>query len=211
MSRHHSTVSAVTFSRRELRDLAIAWVAMAVAFALFFGRPERVLGDLQFGGYLTLVSALTVGVGFLCHELAHKIVAVRFGQQAEFQADYGMLFVAIMSAIIGFIVAAPGAVYHRGRVTLRQQGLIAVAGPLTNIALVVLFLPAVIAGTGGVISELGAFGVVINAFLAAFNMIPYGPLDGKTVLRWHRGVFVGVLAGGVGLTIGALLFVGLPS
>ena len=34
-----------------------------------------------------------------------------------------------------------------------------------------------------------SLGVWINAFLAGFNMIPFGPLDGATVKDWNLGVF----------------------
>ncbi len=44
------------------------------------------------------LSFVTVGVAFLLHELAHKVVAIEYGQLAEFRADYQMLFLAIMSA-----------------------------------------------------------------------------------------------------------------
>ncbi len=56
-----------------------------------------------------------VGVAFLLHEIAHKVVAIEHGQIAEFRADYQMLFLALMGALVGFLFAAPGAVYHRGR------------------------------------------------------------------------------------------------
>jgi len=49
---------------------------------------------------------VTVGVGFLFHELAHKVVAVQFGQVAEFRADYSMLFVAVVGAFMGFLRCA---------------------------------------------------------------------------------------------------------
>ncbi len=196
------------FSRRELIDLGLAWVVMAVAFAVFLGRPGRLVQDLPFAGRLIVLSALTVGGGFLAHELAHKVVAVRFGQVAEFRADYNMLVIAILSALAGFIIAAPGAVHHRGRITTRQGGLIAAAGPVTNLVLVVVFAPLLVAG--GVLFQLGALGVLINAFLAAFNMLPYGPLDGKTVYGWHRGVFAGLLGSGILTTLTAYLVVGIP-
>ena len=89
----------ITFSKRELRDLAVAWLALGAAFTIFIdrsiaeaamrGQIEPSTAALALG-----VSLATVGVAFLLHELAHKVVAVRFGQVAAFKADYGMLFLA---------------------------------------------------------------------------------------------------------------------
>ncbi|WP_318570083.1 metalloprotease [Salinigranum marinum] len=189
---------ALRFSDRELRDLAVAWVALGVAFAVFFaGGGRGLLTLLSQGGFVAavVVSLLTAGIGFLLHELAHKVAAVRFGQVAEFRADYGMLFLAVMSALAGFIFAAPGAVYHRGVLSDREHGLIALAGPAANIGLSLLFLPILAVGSllgSGFVELLGARGLAINLFLAAFNMIPFGSLDGRTVLDWSTPVFLAV-------------------
>ena len=153
---------AVRFSTRELRDLLAAWLALGLAFALFLERPSAFAAAtapgldtiVAFGGAL-LRSLLTVGVGFLLHELAHKVVAVRFGQIAEFRADYGMLGLAIAAGLAGFLFAAPGAVYHRGRITPRENGLIALAGPVTNLALVAVFAPLLLAP--GFLGRVGLF------------------------------------------------------
>jgi Zn-dependent protease len=192
----------LTFSNTELRDLAIAWITLSVAFALLFAPVHRG-GDV--GTFVTMVglSFVTVGVGFLLHEIAHKVVAIEHGQIAEFRADYQMLFLAIMGALIGFLFAAPGAVYHRGRVTQRENGLIALAGPVTNLLLALLFLPLVIAP--GLLGQIGRMGIWINILLAAFNMIPFGPLDGKSVLEWHKGVFALVFVPSV-LLAGFVIF-----
>jgi len=184
--------SRIQFSREELGDLVIAWVALGVAFTIFLDPrvPEGLLtGAVPGGAVLRLfaLSMLTVGTGFLLHELAHKVVAVRFGQVAAFRADYNMLGLAILFALVGFLFAAPGAVYHRGRITTRENGLVALAGPLTNVTLAGLFLPLTLAG--GFLGEVGNMGVFINVFLAAFNMIPFGPLDGRKVVAWNRAVF----------------------
>ncbi len=101
-----------------------------------------------------------------------------------------MLFLAVAGALAGFLFAAPDAVYHRGRATLRENGLIALAGPLTNVALGIAFFPLELL-LGGALGSVAALGVRINSLLAGFNMIPFGPLDGNTVKKWSLGAFVG--------------------
>ncbi|SFS06475.1 hypothetical protein SAMN05216559_3043 [Halomicrobium zhouii] len=186
----------MNFSARELRDLGIAWVTLGVAFTVLLeragiqsalrGNVASVAGEL---GSTFAVSMVTVGVGFLFHELAHKVVAVQFGQVAEFRADYSMLFVAVVGAFMGFLFAAPGAVHHRGQITPREHGLIAVAGPVTNLGFGAVFVGAWLVAPPGILTEIAWFGLLINFLLAGFNMIPFGPLDGKTVLDWSKGAY----------------------
>jgi Zn-dependent protease len=183
----------IRFSRRELRDFAAAWLALTVAFALFFNRGllRGLLAGVVRPDVLVRVAAeslVVVGTGFLLHELAHKVAAVRFGQVAEFRADYSMLGLAVVSALAGFLFAAPGAVHHRGRITPRENGLIALAGPTVNAVLAVGFLGAA-SVAGGSLAALGNLGFVVNILLAGFNMLPFGPLDGRTVLDWSLPVF----------------------
>jgi len=188
-------IGGIEFDRTELRDLAAAWVTLSIAFTFFLAprgflqMNAAVLGELR---DLFVLSMLTVGAGFLLHELAHKVVAVRFGQVAAFRADYGLLGLAIASGLAGFLFAAPGAVYHRGHITERQNGLVAVAGPVTNLVLAALFLVPFLL-FGGFVADIAHLGVLINVFLAAFNMLPAGPLDGRTVLDWHWAPFAVVL------------------
>ena len=205
------------FSGRELRDLAVAWLALGVAFTLLLER--ELVAALNLGGQLgglnppavaqtLLVSLLTVGVGFLLHELAHKVVAVRFGQVAAFRADYRMLGFAIVGALVGFLFAAPGAVVHRGHITARQNGLIALAGPVTNLLLAVVFLvpylAVLTAGPSGFLADLATRGLQINLLLAGFNMLPFGPLDGRKIRAWSTLVWVVVAVPSIVLAVGAL-------
>ncbi|MFP4626608.1 MAG: metalloprotease [Natronomonas sp.] len=209
-------VGGIRFSPRELGDLAIAWVALGIAFSVFimavigrsvFPDPVGAIATPLFV-QIFITSMLTAGIGFLLHELAHKIVAVRFGQIAAFKADFGMLALAIGAAFAGFLFAAPGAVYHRGRITPRENGLVSIAGPVTNLGLVVVFLGLV--PFGGIVGDIGALGVTINAFLAVFNMLPFGPLDGKKVLSWSRISFAVVFVISGLTAIASFLFVGIP-
>ncbi|MBX0285496.1 metalloprotease [Halomicroarcula sp. F28] len=205
------------FSQRELRDLAVAWLALGVAFTLLLER--ELIAALDSGGAIAglsavvvaetlLISLLTVGVGFLLHELAHKVVAVRFGQVAAFRADYRMLGVAIVGAMVGFLFAAPGAVVHRGRLTAKQNGLIALAGPVTNLLLSVVFLVpffvVLTTGTSGFLADLTTRGLQINLLLAGFNMLPFGPLDGRKIRAWSTLVWAVVAIPSLVLAVGAL-------
>ncbi|WP_135665422.1 metalloprotease [Halorhabdus rudnickae] len=205
----------IRFGRREILDLFAAWIALSVAFTLFLnpylleGATVAPIEDVFWAFARELLMSLgTVGVAFVLHELAHKVVAVRFGQVAAFRADYGMLFLAVVSALAGFIFAAPGAVVHRGRITPRESGLIALAGPVTNLALAAAFLPVALLAASTA-SAVATFGVTINLLLAGFNMLPVGPLDGKTVLRWDRRVYAGVAIPSIVLAVAALFGPGL--
>lgn len=201
------------FSSRELLDLLIAWIALGVAFMVFFaGGTPGALGLLDAGvGPLVValvVSLVTAGIGFLFHELGHKVAAVNYDNVAVFRADYGMLFVAVMSAFLGFLFAAPGAVHHRGQLTDRQHGLVAMAGPAVNLALAVLFVPLFFIGgflTLGIVERIGSHGILVNLFLAAFNLVPIGPLDGNTVISWNKLIWFCVFVLSVVATLAAVI------
>ncbi|MFC5136342.1 MULTISPECIES: metalloprotease [Haloferacaceae] len=207
-------IGGLYFSGTELRDLLVAWLALGVAFTLFFVGGTAGIGRIVDAGVVLplLVGLLTAGVGFLLHEIAHKVVAVRYDQVAEFRADNGMLFLAVASSLLGFIFAAPGAVHHRGRLTPGEHGRIALAGPVVNLLLVLVFVPVLYAGTllgSEVLALVGERGIAINVFLAAFNLVPYGPLDGRTVMGWSRVVWVVAFVPSVLLTVLLVFVLGL--
>lgn len=178
------------FDARERRDLTVAWFVLGIAFTVFVGGPGIVTRPMV-AAQLLVVCLITAGVGFLAHELAHKLVAQRLGRAAAFRADYQFLILAVLTAMVGILFAAPGAVVHRGPDDTREIGLVSVAGPVTNLALVVGFAPLILAPVP-LIALVGIFGVWINALLAAFNMLPIGPLDGHSVWQYHPGVYLAV-------------------
>ncbi len=176
------------FSRIELRDLLVAWIVIALAFAILFTGIERVF-SLYFITSFGL-AALTAGIGFLLHELMHKYVAQRYRLIAHFKAFYGMLGLALLFSLFGFIFAAPGAVMISGRATKSQYGKIALAGPVTNVVLAALFLITILASDSlTTLRIISVYGFKINALLALFNMIPAMPFDGAKVYAWNRVVF----------------------
>ncbi|MBP2134300.1 Zn-dependent protease [Methanomicrobium sp. W14] len=187
--------------KRERNDLLIGWVAIAIAFTIIFIRGGR-LTVSQFALYF-FISLLTVGLGFLLHELAHKFMAMKYGYWAEFRKDNQMLLVAVaLAALVGVVFAAPGAtvIYaQQGRVmTKEENGIISLAGPLTNLILCVPFFLLIIASavfgpvSAGIFSILfltGLIGLSVNSMIAFFNLLPVSVLDGKKILSWNPAVF----------------------
>jgi len=181
------------FSRREVKDIIFSWILLSIAFAVLFvgGYNGLLFENMLFSEIFALAligSFLTAGIGFVLHELAHKYVAESYGLMAEFKAFYNMLFLAIVFALAGFIIAAPGAVMLKGAITRERNGKIALAGPMTNFVLAILFMISLLFSSGSLGTILG-YGFQINALLALFNMIPFGAFDGAKIIYWSKGIY----------------------
>ncbi len=175
-------IDILKFSPDELKDLIISTFAIALIFA-WNGRGFPHI-DSWFILYFIII-LFTVGSGFVLHELAHRTVARHFGALSEFKAWYeGLAIALVLKIVVGFTFIAPGAVYiYKDYLTKRENGLISLAGPLTNVALALIFYMIHIP----LISDIGYY---VNMFLAAFNMIPIPPLDGSKVLSWNPIIYV---------------------
>ncbi len=192
--------------RRERLDLVIAWLAIAVAFTI--ARFNLLGGGIAIGSalFVFLISLLTVGVGFVLHELAHKFTAMHFGYWAEFRKDNQMLLIAVvLAALAGVVFAAPGAtVIYGDRIGRRENGLISAAGPATSLVLALGFLVLYLVAPLSLIGAIGLAGLQINAMIAAFNMLPISVLDGRKVLGWNVAVFAVLIVAAFALTYVAL-------
>jgi len=187
----------LNFSDEEISQLIKSWAAISLAFTIAgmtgFGPAGR--GEFVQSFF---ISAVTVGLAFLLHELAHKFVAQYFGCWAEFRSfDMGLILAVIMS-FTGYVFAAPGAVMVGGVVSTSENGKISVAGPLTNIALALIFLAirefVPVSGLAMLVVQSGIF---INAWLTVFNMIPIWNLDGSKVFRWNIPLGIIVMVTGI--------------
>jgi Zn-dependent protease len=181
-------------------ELLKAWLGTTLAYAILLTG-----GNILDSVFLTAlwIAGVVCGLAFVLHELAHRIVARHYGAEAHFIANNGMLLVSIAIAFLNVFFAAPGAVWHRGYLTKRQGGLIALAGPVTNMVLSLIFLVAWVlidVSDSPTMSVLLRTGFKLNAWIGLFNMIPAGPFDGAKVLSWSPLVFGITVAVGVALT-----------
>ncbi len=181
------------FSKTEISHLTQATLAFSLALA--FMSVGGIMGALNsplifiVGG---IVYAIAIAPAFLVHETAHKVVARKYGCWAEFRASPGGLrFGIFIAALTGIVFMAPGAVMVAGNTTRSQFGKIALAGPISNVALWGLGLGAILLGAAN--STLGGLILVPwlwgNAILGLFNMLPFGPLDGKKIRTWSVPIF----------------------
>jgi Zn-dependent protease len=199
------------FSRVEIRDIIVAWVALGFAFGIaYLGGASSIpnlisVAAVDPGLVATFFLAMfaTVGAGFVLHELSHKFVAERRGFWAEFRVWPLTLGLAVVSSLFGFLLAAPGATYIAGtNISERDNGIISLAGPALNVVIALLFLPLLLTGitttstsTGPAFAVwfpfgfLGYEGVFVNVWLAMFNLLPFWILDGSKVFRWNKLVW----------------------
>lgn len=136
----------------------------------------RVYPDLYVGGNVVLYTAMAIASALLffaslvLHELAHSVVARRYGIPVR--------------SITLFLLGGVAQIARDPR-SAKAEFLIAVAGPLTSFAIGVVLIGVWVAIGGGsspvasVIVWLGGMNVVVGVF----NMLPIFPMDGGRVFR----------------------------
>ena len=203
------------FSKTEKQHLLLATGAFSIAIAFFsVGGIFSLMSTGLIVGLVemlvhTPIYILAIAPAFVLHEIGHKIVAKYYGCWAEFRADpQGLQTGILISAVIGIIFMSPGAVMVSGMVYKKQNGHIAIAGPLVNLFLFLIAIPLgillfVLMGITETIYPLTSNGLSlkgigymtvstclwINAILGLFNMLPFGPLDGLKVKGWSENYF----------------------
>ncbi|HEY7401446.1 MAG TPA: site-2 protease family protein [Actinomycetota bacterium] len=178
--------------------VVLTFVASGAVIAFGEGFPELPFNE-------RLAMGLVTGVGFfaclLLHELAHAVVARRFGVEVH----------RITLFLFGGVAEIEGEVP-----TPQGEFAVALAGPATSLTLGCMLGLAAAWASGR--SLTGAEGVLValaagNAVVALFNLVPGLPLDGGRLLRaglWRvTGDFTRAtrVAAGAGRLLGVLVLV----
>jgi Zn-dependent protease len=182
--------SIIQFSQTEIIHLLISVSVLTIAFSFVFV-PIR-SSIWSFSAFLSVLpkSLLAIVTAFVCHELAHKYMGQKYGYWSEFRMfPQGLLLALVFGVFFGIVFAAPGAVQIFGSPNRKEYGHISVAGPLTNIVIAIMFLSASFF-LSGIIGSISLIIGYINIFLALFNLLPFGPLDGRKVMSWRFDVWV---------------------
>ena len=132
---------------------------------------------------------LITAASFFIHEMAHKIYAQREGFWAEFRLTLMGSILTLISVLPTFFkIISPGAVMIGGVPDLKKLGKTSIVGPATNIVLSSAFLAsAFVAPEYGFVLLMGA---TFNAWIAVFNLIPLGMLDGFKIFAWNKKAWI---------------------
>ena len=134
----------------------------------------------------------------IVHEVSHGFVAERFGDPTARNAGrltlnpvphidpFGSVLLPAMLALANgplFGWAKPVPV-NPGRFTnpTAHMAITAVAGPISNLVLATILGRFVLPSLSGIPEEIVGVFIILNLFLAVFNMLPIPPLDGSRLL-----------------------------
>lgn len=184
--------------------VAPSWFLVAALITwVFGGQLDRVLPEL--GGVRYLV-ALFFAVAFyasvLVHELAHTVVALRYGLPVR---RIQLQFFGGVSEI------------EKESETPGREFMLAFVGPLLSLVLAGFFYLTMMAVEPGTVPGVLLAGLMIsNLIVAAFNLLPGLPLDGGRMLRAVVWKITGkpmtgtVAAAWVGRALAVAVLIGLP-
>ena len=158
-----------------------------------------------------LASAVAVIIGIVIHESAHAAAAWALGDKTARSRGrvslnplnhidpFGTIILPLLMLAAGgpvFAFAKPVPVYLNNlKHPKRDEVLVSVAGPASNISLACLAAALMHAAYGSLytnmsfalasqIMNFGATFIIVNLSLAFFNLIPIPPLDGSSILMF---------------------------
>ncbi len=184
------------WSPKELKHIGIAAaLVMGIGFSIGIFAillPQFFGFNFQWTWPMMVVFAVIMIFSFLTHEIAHKVTAQKRGLWAEFRLTTFGALVTFASIFSPFRMIAPGAMMIGGTLQKKEDIVtISIAGPLTNIAFCGLFigltlmLPVPLDW-----ARMLFFSAYINGFMALFNLIPFGVLDGLKIFNLNKKVWL---------------------
>jgi len=183
---HRLGAGILSFSPIEIGHLIIGifivlGVGLSIALQIDFISERKV--DIWFIFALTLTSI------FILHELAHKIVAQKYGLWAEFRLSLIGSLITLLSILSPIKFIAPGIVMIEGEMDREKIGKTALAGPVTNIAISASFLALAKHIANPFLFITLIIVGISSSWIALLNLIPFNILDGAKIFWWNKKIW----------------------
>jgi hypothetical protein len=168
------------FSRKEMFWLLVTTIV--AAFVLTFRKWGGEKFNLEEGLSNLVIAAVLVFVFLLIHFSVQKLVALRLGYVSQYKSwlngllisliicffTYGYIPVFFTGSLLHDIVPKLRAGVFRGGVRHKELGLIAFAGPFSNLVIVGILAPLYLATK----SSFFHTAIIINLLMAVFSLLP---------------------------------------
>jgi len=201
------TPRKVMFSPKELKHISVA-AALVIGIGFSIGFYSNLFGGFGFWSTsMMAIFAVCMTASFLVHEIAHKITAQKHGLWAEFRLTMWGSILTFASVFLPFKMIAPGAMMISGTTDRKSIMKISVAGPIINIIFAGAFFAVAFALALTLTDALAPYIFVlflaayINAFMAVFNLVPFGILDGFKIFSIDKKMWVATFIPSLLLTI----------
>jgi len=189
-------------------DEATSFILAILSIGVYFIVADLLsLHGLQNAIYSVVIPIAAAAVAIVPHELAHRFVGRSMGCFARFALDErGFVMTTLINVFLGSLTYFGlyiGGVFFSGYTIVScpfrgfygfrtpNEGLIKVAGPITNMALALLSIALYEAmPIKGAVASFIVYSGALNAWVAFFNLLPFGPLDGRGVIEWNRAVWL---------------------
>jgi Zn-dependent protease len=177
----------ITTSPKELKHIGVA-AALVIGIGFSIG-----LYGKYFGGFsnpwtwdMMAVFAVIMTASFLAHEIGHKIMAQKSGLWAEFRLTTWGSVLTFISILLPFKMISPGAMMIAGSPNGKELVKISLAGPIINMIFSIGILGSAFALAPSPYATMLFFAAYINAFMAIFNLVPFGILDGYKIFSFNK-------------------------
>jgi Zn-dependent protease len=170
----------VTSSSKELKHIIVA-ALLVIGIGFSIG-----LYSFNWTWAIMALFAVIMTASFLVHETAHKIMAQKKGLWAEFRLTTWGAVLTFVSVFLPFKMISPGAMMIAGTPNGDEIVKISLAGPITNIIFSSTLLGLAFALPSSSYVGMLFFAAYINAFMAIFNLVPFGILDGYKIFSFNK-------------------------
>jgi Zn-dependent proteases len=177
----------ITSSPKELKHIGIAAaLVLGIGFSMFLYSFDSSYWDIAAMSFF----AVFMTASFLVHEIAHKVAAQKAGLWAEFRLTTWGSVLTLISVFLPFKMISPGAMMIGGQPSNAKDMIkISIAGVTINMILSVVFMSLAALPMSIPFYIAVAFLAYINAFMAIFNLIPFGILDGYKVFMMNKKIW----------------------